>query len=154
MDDGRAHICSVGVDRTTREAMEFLRAPENLASWAVGMGEARVHADGLVEGAFPATNRPIWARVDADMGRGTICFHVGPDRDSLVPRIMVRVVSGDVLEGDPQTCVVSLVAWRQETMDDDRWEGLKSGHEREVLTIKRLIEATNPAAASGGSTTL
>ena len=120
--------------------MAFLRTPENLASWAVGMGEARVHADGLVEGAFPATKRPIWARVDADMGRGTICFHVGPDRDSLVPRIMVSVVPGDVLDGDSLTCVVSLIAWRQESMDDARWAGLKSGHEREVLTIKRLIE--------------
>ena len=109
------------------------------------MGEARVHADGLVEGAFPETKRPIWARIDADMGRGTICFHVGPDRDSLVPRIMVRVVPGDVLDGDPLTCVVSLIAWRQESMDDARWEGLKSGHEREVLTIKRLIEAAGGA---------
>ena len=145
MDDELAHICSVGVDRPAREAMAFLRAPENLASWAVGMGEARVHADGLVEGAFPETKRPIWARIDADMGRGTICFHVGPDRDSLVPRIMVRVVPGDVLDGDPHACVVSLVAWRQESMDDARWAGLRSGHEREVLTIKRLIEATGGA---------
>ena len=120
--------------------MAFLRAPENLASWAVGMGEAIVHSDGLVEGAFPETKRPIWARIDADTGRGTICFHVGPARDSLVPRIMVRVVPGDVLDGDPNTCVVSLVAWRQQSMDDARWAGLKSGHEREVLTIKRLIE--------------
>ena len=145
MDDGRAHICSIGVDRPARDAMTFLRAPKNLASWAVGMGEARVHADELVEGAFPETKRPIWARIDADPDCGTICYHVGADRDSLVPRIMVRVVSGDVLGGDPRTCVVSLVAWRQETMDDDRWEGLKSGHEREILTIKRLIEASGGA---------
>ena len=121
--------------------MAFLRAPENLASWAAGMGEATVRADGLIEGAFPQTRRPIRARIDADSERGTICYHVGPDRNSLVPRIMVRVVPGGVLDGDPRTCVVSLVAWRQETMDDVRWEGLKSGHEREILTIKRLIEA-------------
>ena len=125
--------------------MAFLRAPENLASWAVGMGEARVHADGLVEGAFPETRRPIWARIDADMGRGTICYHVGPDRDSLVPRIMVRVVPGVVLDGETDTCVVSLVAWRQGSMDDARWAGLKSGHEREVLTLKRLIEGAGGA---------
>ena len=105
------------------------------------MGEARVHADALIEGAFPETKRPIWARIDADPERCTICFHVGPDRNSLAPRIMVRVVPGEVLDGDPRTCVVSLIAWRQETMDDARWAGLMSGHEREVLTIKRLIEA-------------
>ena len=127
--------------------MAFLQAPENLAFWAAGMVETRVHPDGLIEGAFPETQRPIWARIDADLERCTICFHVGPDRNSLVPRIMVRVVPGDVLDGDPRTCVVSLIAWRQETMDDARWDGLKSGHEREMLTVKRLIEAAGGARA-------
>ena len=141
MDDGRAHICSAGVDCPAGDAMAFLQAPENLASWAAGMGEARVCADGLIEGTFPETKRPIWARIDADPERCTICFHVGPDRNSLVPRIMARVVPGNVLDGDSRTCVVSLIAWRQVTMNDARWAGLKSGHEREVLTIKRLIEA-------------
>lgn len=141
VDDGFAHICSVRVDRPAEDAMAFLQAPENLASWAVGLGEAAVHPDGLVEGAFPETKRPIWARIDADPDRFTIRFHVGPDRDALVPRIMIRVVPGDDLDGDARTCVVSLVAWRLETMDDARWEGLKTGHEREILVVKRLIES-------------
>ena len=142
MDDGLAHICSARVDRPAADAMAFLQAPENLASWAKGMGEARVHDDGLVEGAFPDTKRPIWARIDADTNRSTICFHVGPDRGALVTRIMIRVVSGDVLDSDSRTCVVSLIAWRQETMDDARWSRLESGHEREVEEIKRLIESS------------
>ena len=142
MDDGLAHICSARVDRPAADAMAFLQAPENLGSWAVGLGEARVNDDGLVEGTFPETKRPIWARIDADSDRSTICFHVGFDRDALVTRIMIRVVSGDVLDNDPRTCVVSLIAWRQVTMDDARWNGLKSGHEREVQEIKRLIESS------------
>ena len=147
MDDGRAHICSVAIDCPAGDVMAFLQAPENLASWAAGLGEARVHADGLIEGAFPETKRPIWARIDPDPDRGTISFHVGPDRDSLVSRIMVRVVPGDVLDGNARTCVVSLIAWRLETMDDARWAGLKSGHEREILTVKRQIEAAGGARA-------
>ena len=147
MDDGFAHICSVRVDRPAGDAMAFLRAPENLASWAAGLGEATVHPDGLIEGAFPETKRSIWARIDADPARFTICFHVGPAPDALVSRIMIRVVPGDDLGGDARTCVVSLVAWRLETMDDARWEGLKSGHEHEILTVKRLIEAAGSAPA-------
>jgi len=142
VDDGWAHICSARVDCPAEEAMAFLQAPENLASWAAGMGDARVHSDGLVEGTFPGTGCPIWARIDEDLERSTICFHVGPGRDSLVPRIMIRVVPGDILEGDPRTCVVSLIAWRQASMDDARWDALKSGHEREVLEIRRLVEAS------------
>ena len=143
MDDGRAHICSVAVDRPAAAAMAFLADPEKLSSWAVGMGETTVHPDGTIEGAFPGTRQPIWARIEADPGRGTIHYHLGPDPDSLVPRIMVRVVPGSFLEKDPQSCVVSLVAWRQQSMDDARWEGLKSGHEREVRELKRLIESTD-----------
>ena len=144
MDDGLAHICSVAVDRPARAAMAFLEAPRNLSTWAVGMGETTVHADGMIEGAFPGTKQPIWARIDPDRGRSIIVFHLGPDPDSLVPRIMVRVVAGSVLGGDPGTCVVSLIAWRQEFMDDARWAGLEAGHEREILEIKRLVESAGP----------
>ena len=141
MDDARTHICSVNVDRPTTDAVAFLADPEKLSSWAVGMGETTVHADGTIEGAFPETKLPIWARIDADPGRGTILYHLGPDPDSLVPRIMIRVVPGSVLGGDPESCVVSLIAWRQEAMDDARWEALKAGHEREIHEVRRLIES-------------
>ena len=142
MEDRRAHICSAAVERPAADAMAFVLAPENLASWAVGLGDATVHPDGTVEGAFPETGAPIWARIDADPERGTILFHLGPDRDSLVARIMVRVVPGDVLERDPGTCVVTLIAWRQAGMDDARWAGLRAGHETEIVELKRLIEAS------------
>ncbi len=142
MEDRWAHICSAAVDRPAADAMAFLQAPEKLARWAVGLGEARVHPDGTVKGAFPDTGEPIWARIDADPDRGTILYHLGPDPDFLVARIMIRVVPGDVLERDPQSCVVSLIAWRQAGMDDARWDGLRSGHEAEILELKRLIEAS------------
>ena len=143
MDDGWAHVCSVGIDRPAATAMAFLADPERLSSWAVGMGETTVHPGSLVEGVHPGAKEPIWARIDADPGRSTIHYHLGPDRDSLAPRIMVRVVPGSVLGGDPRACVVSLIAWRQAGMDDTRWEGLKSGHEREILEIKRLVESAS-----------
>ena len=142
MDDGHAHICSVAVERPASDAMACLADPEKLSSWAIGMGEATVHPGGVIEGAFPETKQPIWARVDASPGRGLILYHLGPDPDSLVPRIMVRVVPGGDLGGSPESCVVSMIAWRQEAMDDARWEGLKSGHESEILELKRLIEST------------
>ena len=142
VDDGRAHICSAAVARPAGAALDFLADPRKLSSWAAGMGATTVHPGGTVEGAFPGTNRPVWARIDADRRRSTVHYHLGPDPGSLVPRIMVSVVPGEVLDADPETCVVSLIAWRQETMDDARWAGLKSGHEREIREIKRLLEST------------
>lgn len=140
MDDGFAHVCSAAVRRPSDAALKFLAAPERLASWAAGMGETTVHGDGAVEGAFPDTGQPIWARVVVDRDHHAIHYHLGPDRASLVPRIMIRVVPGELVDGDPRGCVVSLLAWRQAGMDDARWQGLKDGHEREILEIRRLLE--------------
>ena len=141
VDDGHAHICSVAVGRPASAALAFLADPEKLSSWAIGMGATTVHPDGTIEGTFPETKQPIWARIDADHGRATLHYRLGPDPDSLVPRIMVRVVPGSVLGRSPESCVVSMIAWRQDAMDDARWQALKAGHEAEVLEVKRLVES-------------
>ena len=141
MDDGWAHVCSTGIACPAAAAMAYLAAPERLALWARGLGEATVHPDGLIEGAFPGTGEPILARIDADRARSVIQFHLGADRDRLQPRILLRVVPGAVLGRNPDHCLVTLIAWRQESMDDRRWAGLKAGHEEEILVIRRLVEA-------------
>ena len=140
MDDGFAHACSVAVGCSADAALALLSAPEELASWAAGMGETTIHGDGAVEGAFPGTGQPIWARIAVDPDHHAIYYHLGPDRSTLVPRIMIRIIPGRFVDGDPHGCVVSLLAWRQAGMDDARWQGLKDGHEREVLEIRRLLE--------------
>lgn len=142
MDDGYAHVCSIRIARPAETVLAFLSAPELLSSWAAGMGRVKIHDDGLVEGAFPDTGEPIWARIDADPKRSAIHYHLGPEPSSLAPRIEIRIVPGPVLETDADSCVVSMIAWRQNGMDDARWRSLKSGHEAEILEIKRLIEAT------------
>lgn len=59
-------------------------------------------------------------------------YWVGADADSLALRAMTRVI--------PRTrnsCVVSLIAWREASMGDERWERLVACHEVEI----RLIQA-------------
>ena len=142
MDDGYAHICSIRIACPAETVLAFLSAPERLSSWAMGMGRVEIHEDGLVEGAFPDSGEPIWARIDADPNRNAIHYHLGPEPSSLTPRIEIRIVPGPVLQTDAGSCVVSMIAWRQNGMDDIRWRSLKSGHEAEILEIKRLIETT------------
>ena len=142
MDDGYAHICSIRIACPAETVLAFLSAPERLSSWAIGMGRVEIHEDGLVEGAFPDSGEPIWARIDADPNRNAIHYRLGPEPSSLAPRIEIRIVPGPVLQTDAGSCVVSMIAWRQNGMDDIRWRSLKSGHEAEILEIKRLIETT------------
>ncbi len=140
MTDAHAHICSTRVSRSTEEVIAFLSAAEKLPLWAVGLGETRLHAGGLIEGTFPDSGLPIWARIDPDPVRGTIHYYLGNRPDDLVPRIMICVVPPRVLRSSDSSCVVSMVAWRQDDMDDLRWRSLCYGHESEIIEIRRLIE--------------
>ena len=74
----------------------FLSAPERLSSWDAGMGRVKLHEGGLVEGAFPESGEPIWARIDADPDRNAIHYHLGPEPSSLVPQSEIRIVPGSV----------------------------------------------------------
>ena len=140
LDDTYAHICSAMADCSANAAMTFLTAPEKLASWAVGMGKTKIHEDDLIEGISPDTGEPIWARISPNWDHHTIYYHLGTNRTNLVPRIIIQIVPGDVLQKKGKCCIVSMIAWRQENMSNIRWENLKSRHETEIREVKRLVE--------------
>jgi hypothetical protein len=141
LDDGYAHICSTKIDRPAKDALSFLSDPLKLSSWAVGMGETIVHDGILIEGFNANINEPIWAKIEVDLKSKTLQYYIGPKAASLVPRIMIRIVAPDVLQEDEACCVVSMITWRQSSMDNARWESLKALHESEIKTVKQLIEA-------------
>ena len=66
-------------------------------------------------------------------------YEVGSDPERLVRRISARVVQGDVV-GEPGTSLVVLTAWRERSMDDDRWHRLVVAHEAEILLLRHGIE--------------
>ena len=59
-------------------------------------------------------------------------YWVGADAGSLALRAMARAIPRA-----RNSCVVSLVAWREASMPDERWERLVACHEVEI----RLIQA-------------
>jgi hypothetical protein len=40
------------------------------------------------------------------------------------------------------SCIVSLIAWRERSMTDARWERLVACHETEIRLIQALLERT------------
>jgi len=103
------------------------------------MGATTIHDDGLIEGYSEATGNPIFARIDLDPIHHTIYYHLGGSPEYLVPRIVIQIKSGDILESRDSTSVISMIAWRQDTMTDERWSQLKTLHENEIKEVKRLI---------------
>ena len=142
MDDGYTHITSAQVSCGADEAFAYLASLERMAEWNLNMSEIEVVDDALAKGVVTQTGTTVWVQVQADATTRTIHFFVGGSRDQLVPRIMVRVLSGECLGTMAEQCVISMIAWRLETMGDERWCRLMAAHEYEILQIKTLLEMT------------
>ena len=95
----------------------------------------------FAEGILKLNGESILIRVSLEEEMKIIHFHLGNSKDSLVPRIMIRVLpypfSGKLGSGS----LISMIAWRTEEMDDERWRALKAAHEYEILQIRAMLES-------------
>ena len=140
MSLGTSHITSVVVNRAAAEVFAFMAAPDKLSKWSVGTWKTELLPDGLILGTSLFDGGKGYVRIDPDQKRFAIDYHLGATPDALIPRIEVRVVPGPNLGADAGTSVLTFIAWRTASMDDDRWRRLTAAHEFEVVLIKNLIE--------------
>ena len=71
-----------------------------------------------------------------DRARLIVDYHVGTDAGSLAPRAMARVIPEG---GRASSCLVTLVAWRDASMTDARWDRLVACHEVEIRLVQALL---------------
>ena len=140
MSPGQSHIASIVVRKEAAAVFAFMADPAKLDRWSFGTWQTEIAADGLVSGTSIFDGAKILLRIDADATRHAIDYRLGLDPAKLVPRITVRIVPGANLGFDSGHCVLSFIAWRSASMDDDRWRKLTASHEFEAVLIKNLIE--------------
>ncbi len=140
------HLSSPGHSVTTEikvprnVAFEFLQDPVNLGKWAFGCFNTRATEEsGLYCGTSIFDKGITFFRISAHKDLYLIDYFVG-ERDALKPRISVRVIAGETYGRDDSYCLVTLDAWRDRGMSDERWQRLCISHETEILLIKSLIE--------------
>jgi hypothetical protein len=74
-----------------------------------------------------------------DATRLIVDYHVGTSPKALAPRVMARVVPGEATGRDKGSCLVTLVAWRDASMSQARWERLIACHEVEIRLVQALL---------------
>lgn len=123
-----------------------MRDPLMVGRWALGCMDTKpIGAGQRYTGRSLFADGEGFFEIDADARRLIIDYLVGgPDR--LVPRISARIIPADVCDLNTNQCLVTLTAWRPRAMDSERWQRLCASHEIEILLIKSLCEATQPAA--------
>lgn len=140
MSDALSHITSIALAAPAAAAFAFMSDPAKLDRWSFGTWTTTLHDGGLVEGRAIFDDAVTWVRIDADPARLLVDYHLGATRTALSPRISVRVVPGERLALPAGTCVLTMTAWRAQSMSDERWRRLTAAHEFEAVLLKSLIE--------------
>ena len=133
-------IASIAIERNAETVFNFMSDPNNMDLWSFGTWRIKVNNDGLVHGRSIFDGSAAFVRIQPNERNYLIDYWVGSDSKRLVPRIFVRITSGEVTGSAKQNCVLSMVAFRSEDMNDDRWHRLVTSHAFEVQLIKSLLE--------------
>ena len=133
-------------------AYSFLADGLAVGRWALGSFKARRVGPNLYRGRSLFDGAEVLYRPVGDRARLIVDYHVGTDPRALVPRVMARVVPGEVTGRAPGACVVTLVAWRDAAMTDARWARLVACHEVEIRLVQaQLGEATASRSRSAAT---
>ncbi len=139
-DRSLAHCVSALCDAPAADAFAYLADPDRIGEWALGCWDAKRGEDDVVRGTSLFDGTQTFVRTQPAAESLTVDFEVGGDPAHLVRRIAARVVGGDDLGGDARRSLVILLAWRTDSMDDERWCRLAASHDAEILMLRERIE--------------
>ena len=122
-----------------RRAYDFLTDGVEVGRWALGSFDARRVGQNLFRGRSLFDGAEVLYRPMGDAARLIVDYHVGTSPRALVPRVMARVVPGEATGRPRRSCLVTLVAWRDASMSDARWERLVACHEVEIRLVQALL---------------
>ena len=132
-----------------RRAYAFLSDGLAVGRWALGSFAARRVGRNLFRGRSLFDGSDVLYRPVGDAARLIVDYHVGVTARALVPRVMARVVPGETTGRDKGSCLITLVAWRDASMSQARWERLVACHEVEIRLVQALLAETNGAEGRG-----
>ncbi len=130
-----ACLCAAPVPK----ALAHLTGAQGMSRWNLGLWNCREVEPGLFTGESLFDGATGWVR-SAPLGEGSIVdFRVGGERDRLTMRISVRVLASESLGYPAGGSVITLTAWRPQSMSDERWHRLLKAHEAEILLIQAQL---------------
>ena len=134
-----AHCATVECAVPARRAYEFLADGLEVGRWALGSFAARRVGKNLFRGRSLFDGSVVLYRPVGDAARLIVDYHVGTRPRALIPRVMARVVPGEATGRDKGSCLVTLLAWRDASMSQARWERLIACHEVEIRLVQALL---------------
>ena len=147
LTDPLCHTATLPIAVPALEVFEFLTDAELMGQWAFGAWGLKPVGDDLFVGASLFTDTPVYCRLNVRRELLQLDYEVGEDPDNLIPRIIARVIPGPQVGRGAEHCLASLIAWRSESVSDERWRLTCASHEAEMYRIRHLVERRNRAPA-------
>jgi hypothetical protein len=140
-----AYCVTVHCSVSAGQAFDFMADGAALGGWALGcFNTARIDDLDTVLGVDLATGAETFVRPVVHRDQRIIVYEVAygekVDLNDMTPWIWAIVHPGNRFGFAPDSCVISMIAWRLAGMSDNDWEGVCAYHDAEILLIKGQLE--------------
>jgi hypothetical protein len=144
-DDLHSHSASIEVAVDPQTAFEYMASGMNQSRWALGSWERADHGDGLFSGTSLWDASTLYVRLEPHPELLLVDYQVGKDPGELRRLTQARIIPGEVLGRDPQSCVITLTTWRGAAHSDASWTRTYHAYKTEMHLIKGRLENEFPA---------
>ena len=129
-------VASINIIGDPDEIYDYMQDMSKINLWSLGIEWNTTSNHEIIEGISNYDNSTLYLKITTKEDIKQITYWIGKDKNNLSPRIYVYIIKTDKFYNNK----LSVVAYRTQDMDNERWLGLKESHKKEVKIIKKLIE--------------
>ena len=129
-------VVSINIIGDIDEIFDFMQDMSKINLWSLGIEWNTPSNHEIIEGISNYDNSISYLKITTKDDIKQIKYWMGNNMNNLVPRIYVYIIKTDKYYSNK----LSMVSYRTQDMDNERWGGLKESHINEVKIIKKLIE--------------
>ena len=128
-------VTSINIIGEIDTIFNFMQDMNKINLWSLGVKWNNNNHE-IIEGISNYDNSTLYLKITTKEDMKQITYWIGSNVNNLNPRIYVYLIETDKIYNNK----LSMVAYRTQDMDNERWLGLKESHKKEVKIIKKLIE--------------
>ena len=128
-------VVSINITGDIDELYDFMQDMNKINEWSLGI-KWNNNGREIIEGISNYDDSISYLKITNKKDIKQITYSIGTDINNLVPRIYVYIIKTD----KNYINKLSMVSYRTQDMDNERWENLKESHKKEVKIIKKLFE--------------
>ena len=128
----KTRMVSIGIDRDWKDVYAFASIPENMPSWATGLGKGIEYVDGVWRGEGP--EGPITIRFADPNPYGILDHHVlvAPGKELYIPARVIANGSG---------AEVIFTVFQREGVTEEDFAADAAWVAKDLATLKRILES-------------